>query len=596
MDYDDFRIEVTPRTEPGVTNLWSVRVVDSPDPVFTGIEDLDQAVSLLPETLLKLRSPHGHPVAGLVQTAGAEVWKTLMGPNVSAAFRALRTTSKNNGKGLRVVTVLRGSEGGNGLNPVDLPIEAMFNSGSFIATAHETPLIRSFGFKAVYVPAPITGPLRILLVTACPIDLPLANIDQEAEAIEQVLAPLVESGRVLITKCKNATVDAFRQALSSAQFDIVHFVCHGSRGAGAGADSYLCLVDPSDGSSSTVGALMLSTLLKNCPLKLVIFSACSSAALPAPPEGAASAASPAPYPISAFAGIAQNLINTHEQLGAVIAMQFDFETEAAVAFSKEFYKRILLDRYSIEKAVTDARLAVMTAIHADGVKHRAWVTPVVYSRCKPGPLFTLSPDPNPAISPEDEAKLLLLHKLAAVFQESLEAMCSLVGGPGIPAYLKSLQDLNNTRGEAAALQKPAVRLEHVSSRPGAPVNINVLFTCADAVKLTFVRLVLRRQNDIVFVGARARLLAQAVADGNGSVFAKNCPVAHNGDEIELIISMFKQEVDVAAGEHVLATLSFDIPGVTKTGRHPIDILECQIQSGVHRRSIAALSSAVFVEA
>src|SRR4051812_7762023 len=129
MDYDDFRIEVTPRTDPGTANQWRVRLIGTPDDQFIGTEDERQPVTFTQEMLQQLRSPHGRPHPTLVRAVGTAVWQTLMGPNLAAAFRTLRATRKNAGRGLRLVTLLRGSDGeGQGLNPMDLPIEAMFDN------------------------------------------------------------------------------------------------------------------------------------------------------------------------------------------------------------------------------------------------------------------------------------------------------------------------------------------------------------------------------------------------------------------------------------------------------------------------------------
>src|SRR4051812_46158864 len=101
MEYDDFRIEVAPRTEPGAAGLWSVRLVDCPLGNLGIVEDPNQAVALTADTLQQMRSPFNHPMEKLVQSAGDAVWATLMGANIAGMFRAARASGKRLGRGLR---------------------------------------------------------------------------------------------------------------------------------------------------------------------------------------------------------------------------------------------------------------------------------------------------------------------------------------------------------------------------------------------------------------------------------------------------------------------------------------------------------------
>jgi hypothetical protein len=92
-------------------------------------------------------------------------------------------------------------------------------------------------------------------------------------------------------------------------------------------------------------------------------------------------------------------------------MQFDMESEAAVIFSKTFYTRLLApdptdgspegseratggspegsERATegrVDQVVTQCRKALVAAMDAG---HRAWITPVLYSRCKDGRVFDM---------------------------------------------------------------------------------------------------------------------------------------------------------------------------------------------------------------
>ncbi|MFX7090586.1 CHAT domain-containing protein, partial [Acinetobacter baumannii] len=83
---------------------------------------------------------------------------------------------------------------------------------------------------------------------------------------------------------------------------------------------------------------------------LVVITGCSTAALPPPIAGA-------PYGTTAFDGIAQRLVSPGSLsfVSAVVAMQFDLESAAAVSFSGKFYGTLLNPGTTIDEAVTAAR-------------------------------------------------------------------------------------------------------------------------------------------------------------------------------------------------------------------------------------------------
>jgi CHAT domain-containing protein len=80
-----------------------------------------------------------------------------------------------------------------------------------------------------------------------------------------------------------------------------------------------------------------------------------------------------------FSGTAQSLI--HQEIPAVVAMQFEISDDSAITFSHEFYQA-LAHGDPIDAAVTWARRAMFT--QGDEVE---WGTPVLYMRAPDGRLF-----------------------------------------------------------------------------------------------------------------------------------------------------------------------------------------------------------------
>lgn len=590
MEYDDFRIEVTPTSDAGMPDRWNVKLIDCPISAMKGLEDPNLLITFTPEMLSNLRDPHGHPKPNLVQDAGTAVWNSLMGPKISGAF-VTTLFGDRKGRGLRLVTVMRGKDSaaaGTGISPADLPVEAMHEvTRKFVTHDLNTPVVRSFSYSGDYDPGLLRAPLRILLIAACPNDLPTANITDEVAAIEETLKPFTDLQKIKIQKCVGATLADVQTVLAGRAFDIVHFVCHGSRGAGA--DSYLCLTNPVDNSTAPVDAGTLNALLKNCPVRLMIFSACSSAANPP-------AAAPAsPYPVSAFSGIAQALIAANTQLGAVVAMQFDFETNAAVDFSKAFYGKLIKEKNSLEESVNFARKAVIARMGSVG--HRAWVTPVIYSRSKPGPLFDLSQILDlGTLTQAEEVQLAYLQKMIGIHSGHVELMASTPGVSLIPGYQKGLTDLEAVRAEAAQLLKVSARLMHVSTKAGQTVEMNLRLLANEAIPAHQARIQLRLPSDKLEL-VKVTCESQPPPGGNGAVAGarKNLPFAVNEGRAELVVPS-PDAANFQAGDSNLATLHFLVPPASPVGRIPVEVVSCFIDSNNGSRSIATLPAAVLVEA
>lgn len=454
-EYEEFRIELTPDLQ--TVGKWQVRILSCPLHGLAGSAG-EVVPNLSREHLRCLRSRNNWPSMATLQEIGRAVWECVMTPTAAAAYNAsLQLLAQTGGnKGLRITLAMVGEEplplGDDAIRLSELPIEALYNDQhAFVATNLMTPVSRSLQVQADHSPQKVALPLRILVVVSTPGDKPPANSLQEAQAIRDALAPLSgDGGPVLLDFCEPATRAELSKRLVNP-YHVLHFIGHG------GFDSvdedptpraYLAFRRPDGDTTDYVDANDLNTLLRNSNVRLVVLTACSSAA-PIPDEMPVK-----PYSIKAFDGIAQRLLSGPSAITAVVAMQFDMEAPAAVAFSQAFYQNLLYPGRSLDEVVTLARQALVNT-PGFGSGHRAWVNPSVYWRCERGKVFEVDPLQDPLRDPAIAQKLLQIDMPMKIYRKAVEDLSRLAVLSGrdpktmelVVEYRKEFEDLAKKRGE-----------------------------------------------------------------------------------------------------------------------------------------------------
>lgn len=385
-DFNEFRIQV--RADYPVPGSWAIQLVACPIPGLAGPKGTIQP-SFTRRQLRRLRNRHGWPNHGELVQIGSTVWKSLMTPELAAAFWNCLQRSRDQGKGLQITVVTLGSEQRDeGSLTVDdpvrlaeLPVEALHHKREgFFATDLNSPICRGLQTEPDRVPTQTELPLRVLVAVATPTDKPSARAAEEVQAIHSALAPLTGPGNPL-------ELDIYEQPTRSElvgrlqSCHIFHFIGHGGFdpvGSDPTSQAYITLVGENGTESDWLNAYDLSNILRNTEVQLVVFTACMSAAAMPDEE---------PYPIGAFDGMAQRLVSGISGVTGTVAMQFDMEADAAVTFSQAFYQHLLEPDRTLVEAVTLARKQVSVRM---GLGHRAWVTPTVYCRGQGGRVFRLA--------------------------------------------------------------------------------------------------------------------------------------------------------------------------------------------------------------
>lgn len=469
--YADFRLVVTP--DLAIQGNWLVAVDDCPIPGLIGPKGT-VAPTMTRANLNTLRSRNGWPNVQTLKDIGAAAWQSVMTPAAEAAFSACIQAADAN-KGLRLVVVLQGEDvgvaGDATIRLSELPVESFFTAlMQFIGTDLRTPISRSFQQRPDREPQRVELPLRVLVAVAAPTDRPPADTAKEVAVIKEAVRDLTGPGGMLdVDYIEQATREDVAQKLKDKPYHVLHFIGHGGFDIVGDVETpraYLCFVR-SDGSnlSDPTDADTLSTILRNSSVRLVVITACSSAAPTAPLPNDTD---PGPLGTGAFDGVAQRLVTGIAPVTAAVGMQFDLENDAATEFSKGFYAHLLTPGLPLDEVVTLARRDLITRLQAG---HRAWVTPAVYWRCIGGNVF----DIDASVGKIDDATLAQIHDIEVGLDFHRAQVAKIVAKPPEsraalqPFLLESLTDIETMVDERWKLLGETVGLVGGRAAPGQPI-------------------------------------------------------------------------------------------------------------------------------
>ncbi|WP_315761673.1 CHAT domain-containing protein [Bradyrhizobium sp. SZCCHNS2005] len=415
MPYDEFRVQITPN----INGQLSLQILESPIAGSAGPKgqpDAEFAAADLAAIRDKTKFAHGGNLAEM-QRIGQAVYRSVTNPAVQAALDAAIQVSSASNRSLRIVFSTLSIDGPlPGVRPSEIPFETIYAPmAGFYASAMQTPVSRTLVAKPDRPTVPLAPPLRILLIAASPQGWPPADIAKETATIKEALKDLESNRLVTVDPCIPPTRAELNRRLLSGGYHVVHFAGHGGVGQIGGDPTpraFLCLQAEDDG-LDPLDAFTFDSMLKNCPtVTLVVITGCSTAALPPPIAGA-------PYAATAFDGIAQRLVSpgSLSYVSAVVAMQFDLESAAAVSFSGKFYGTLLNPGATIDEAVTAARsqIAATTLIGTPD-----WANPVLYWRCKDGRPFDVRTYHGETLPPDDEKKVMALKIQVEAYRASLQ--------------------------------------------------------------------------------------------------------------------------------------------------------------------------------
>ncbi len=239
---------------------------------------------------------------------------------------------------------------------IDLPWECLYDPASklWLGASNFTAISR-YVDAHVPPPVPLTPPLRLLVATAEPSDMPSVNAEAELQAIRESLGPLLSDGLVTAKVAPHATRHKLRRAIESFGPHMFHFIGHGKR---AGGSSSLLLETDQQRQDPLGMELVLEFLQQSTNLRAAVLNACETS------HGAM---------ILAKAGI------------AAVGMQEKVRTEAAIPFCSSFYQAIA-ESVPLDIAANRARANVRLECGGD---RRDWCLPAVFLPGGRGEVFQI---------------------------------------------------------------------------------------------------------------------------------------------------------------------------------------------------------------
>ncbi|MFN2226721.1 MAG: tetratricopeptide repeat protein [Anaerolineae bacterium] len=296
---------------------------------------------------------------------GANLFEVAFPGQVGTALENSLKQVRDNDAGLRIRLRLADVP-----ELVDLPWEYLYNPATqtYVTLSAEVCLTRYPELLRSEQPLAVTPPLQVLVVIANPSDLTDLDVEAEWESLKEAVAKLEEEERIEICRLEDATLEALQGALRRDDYHILHFIGHGD--FDTREKKGILVLEDKEGRSHRVPTedlnLLLGDEVRN--LRLVVLNTC---------KGARTSES------DPFAGLAQGLLR--QGVPAVVAMQFEISDQAAITFSREFYRSVA-DGFPIDFSVGEGRKAIRLDDDLDDSVVE-WGIPVLFMRSDDGYIF-----------------------------------------------------------------------------------------------------------------------------------------------------------------------------------------------------------------
>ena len=297
--------------------------------------------------------------AGLIDL-GSRLYRWLFAGDIELLFE--RSAGRFLGeaeRGLRVRLRIEAPE------LVALPWEFLYwpNGDRFLGMSVQCPLVRYLEIFEPISNLEVALPLGMLVAIPGSPDLDVA---EEKANLLQTLAGLED--RVELSFLEGTvTATDISDALLEGRFHLFHFIGHGE----FDGDRAFLRLNAEDGASEYVDGARFAGLFANHPtLKLAFLNACKGAET---------------SPTAPLAGMAYRLVR--QGVPAVVAMQYAIYDEAAILFSREFYRSLFKSRARgrVEFAVSHARNRLLGEFAGE----RDIGAPVLFMRASEGLLFNI---------------------------------------------------------------------------------------------------------------------------------------------------------------------------------------------------------------
>ncbi len=292
---------------------------------------------------------------------GSQIYNSLFTGDIAALFeQCMGRIGGKEGQGVRVRLRIEAPE------IAVLPWELLYwpRKECFLGTSMQCPLVRYLEIFEPIQALKIKPPLRMLVVIP---QGPELNTENEKANLIHALAGLDDYVNPSFLE-ETVTHTRISDALLEEPFHVFHFIGHGD----FRNDQAFLQINSENGGVDYIDDTQFASLFQNhLTMKLVFLNSCKGAET--------SSTKP-------LAGMAQQLVK--QGIPAVVAMQYSIYDDAAVLFSREFYRSLFKGsaRGMVDFAMCHARNRLASQFPGD----RDIAAPVLFMRASEGLLFNLA--------------------------------------------------------------------------------------------------------------------------------------------------------------------------------------------------------------
>jgi hypothetical protein len=480
--------------------------------------------------------------AAYLRDFGTRLFRTLFPPTIAAGWQMAHARVAGQ-TGVRLALELPQSLS-------TLPWELMWDPqfDRPLARALATPMVRLVPGASFPTRLPTTFPLRVLLVTASPSDLPPVSTEAEIAAIKRHVAGRdmairdvwrmtrrhLAAGRnwreladrlrrrslVEVTVLTHPTRARLQQHLLEARsrqetYHVVHFAGHGQTDEKGG---YLVLEDEA-GKADIISAEGFLELATDGTLALLVLSAChSSGSLPL------------------FQNLAQGAVQ--QQIPNMIGMQTIVLDQAAVTFAQEFYGAWVAGEPLDASLVYARRLLAQEAAGAAA----DWGVPVLYARTPES--LSLAVESPPLLWPRSLGRL---YRLAVAVLVCLSLLITFATAYGIVRQALPSGPFAMNPNEFNVVVADMGEIGHPGPPPDEPARSSTTGTEIGEFLTEQIRDVLEADTDASFIAEPQRVKALT-----GDVDARMQALAMLFDQTRADVVIYGNLVPAGANAQVVA--------------------------------------------
>ncbi|MFN7961329.1 MAG: SAVED domain-containing protein [Thermoanaerobaculia bacterium] len=300
----------------------------------------------------------------LTEQRGQELFDALFQEEVLKLWDECRNRLDDHEKeGLRIRLIFDRRKLGEVESIAFLPWEMLWDPRrkSFVGSDYQTPIVRHVVTPLARAPVVFFEGFQVLLVAPQPEGLRKLDQPEEIRLAREALESLPG---VKLVELEKQTLAELRRKVMEVRPHVVHFLGHGDFDEQSGCGG-VYFEDESGGRDFVTGQRLGEALRKAQP-PVVVLNACGTAMVPRK-EGTA-----LPF------HVADQLVAMG--FTTVVAMQFSISDQAAIEFSKNFY-RALVAGFPVDGAVAEARMNMALGSTAAASE---WITPTLFMRSPDG--------------------------------------------------------------------------------------------------------------------------------------------------------------------------------------------------------------------